>query len=1203
MTAHSSKRGMALLLVLGCLVFVSALTIAFLGTSRVEYASSRSYASGVTLRQLADSCVNLVMIQIKDATKGVSAGKDNLAWASQPGMIRTFDSSGALVKAYKLYSSGSMIETGQFAPAKEASELKGWEQSPAIFTDLNEPSRSYDNGKNQSVHYPILDPRAIDTNSTAGVVSEGGVDQFNISPDAPLTSSQAAPMPVRWLYILQDGQIVVPGGSGKFATVEGASRQNPITARIAFWSDDETCKVNLNTASEGIYWDTPRMTTDFDRSFLAKYQPAQHEWNRYPGHPATVSLSAVLGSFFPLTPLSANTPYFQSSDYEKFKFYYNLTPGISYKNSSGNDTGSQGGTAIAKDMLQMDNDRPYPSVDEMIFGIPNTPKSSTNTRSPSNSRITPAILNSTRFFLTTHSRSPEVNLFNKPRVTIWPIHKINSPIYRTTFDQAVAFCSRIGNYDYFFQRELADSPTNDYNNIARNQQLYSYLQTLMSSNIPGFGGNFKSKYSADSNQILTEIFDYIRCTNLFDESLEGKSMTYPTTKGQFTNKRLTPTDVEAGFGQVAPIRINDTKGFGRFPTVSEPTLLFIRNATKPASGPDDKVQVVLLLKTFNPSQGYCAIRHSLRIKISGLNNLRLNGNALTFPNDGTYWGKKYMASSYNGRLLGGLQDVRAFVDRNYPYYSNPLIVTGAANLQLSQVDDITVKLYVEPNPANATGTSAGNEDYLVQTLKFKFPNTTFPLPTQPPLGYETFIGKRDQSGTYDPTTGAPVAGNGGWYCDAQYSAMIQKNDCIRSLTTPHGDYRLLAGLFDVDNSKFDKATSRYNTAAVAMTGLLRMDKGLRFLKLDGDPFQSDIANGKATLVTSNQNQSDEFRPDVPENAKTFCVRTGDYDTGIGKTMDGPYINKPDEGNIYGQDTGEVPYIDTDFIQQGGGNTYFSPNRIIPSAGMFGSLPTGVKAGVPWQTLLFRPQPDHPGAVSPKDHLILDLFQMPVVEPYAISQPLSSEGKINMNYQIVPFTYIHRSTGMRAALKAEMMTAIKSDGQQMNLYKNNLVKPNNFRFTLNLEEKDGTLRQFKEKFDSGDIFRSASEICDIYLVPSTESWTSDNQALSYWAARKMTGENLRERPYTTIYPKLTTKSNTYQVHFRVQTLKKRKMDKDQSTWKENEDAVTGEYRGSTLIERYIDPNQTDLPDYATDASSKSLDSFYRFNIIYTKSFNP
>ncbi len=36
---------------------------------------------------------------------------------------------------------------------------------------------------------------------------------------------------------------------------------------------------------------------------------------------------------------------------------------------------------------------------------------------------------------------------------------------------------------------------------------------------------------------------------------------------------------------------------------------------------------------------------------------------------------------------------------------------------------------------------------------------------------------------------------------------------------------------------------------------------------------------------------------------------------------------------------------------------------------------------------------------------------------------------------------------------------------------------------------------------------------------------------------VTGDNLREKPYADLYPRLTTKSNTYTVHFRVQNAQK------------------------------------------------------------------
>ena len=68
---------------------------------------------------------------------------------------------------------------------------------------------------------------------------------------------------------------------------------------------------------------------------------------------------------------------------------------------------------------------------------------------------------------------------------------------------------------------------------------------------------------------------------------------------------------------------------------------------------------------------------------------------------------------------------------------------------------------------------------------------------------------------------------------------------------------------------------------------------------------------------------------------------------------------------------------------------------------------------------------HPGFAILRDHLFLDLWTMPVVEPYAISEPFSTAGKVNLNYQIAPFTYITRSTALRAVLKSTRITAIPS----------------------------------------------------------------------------------------------------------------------------------------------------------------------------------
>ena len=156
--------------------------------------------------------------------------------------------------------------------------------------------------------------------------------------------------------------------------------------------------------------------------------------------------------------------------------------------------------------------------------------------------------------------------------------------------------------------------------------------------------------------------------------------------------------------------------------------------------------------------------------------------------------------------------------------------------------------------------------------------------------------------------------------------------------------------------------------------------------------------------------------------------------------------------------------------------------------MFGSIPTGAQRFLPWQTLLFHPGPEdatHPGKASPPDHLLANLFWMPVVEPYAISQPFSTAGKINMSYGIQPFSYIRRDTGMRAVMKATKFMALNATDSMR--YKPNYFgipdssRIPNARYAI---DPDKTLAPFNAKFAAGTVFKSASEICGRNLT-----WTS------------------------------------------------------------------------------------------------------------------
>ena len=126
-----------------------------------------------------------------------------------------------------------------------------------------------------------------------------------------------------------------------------------------------------------------------------------------------------------------------------------------------------------------------------------------------------------------------------------------------------------------------------------------------------------------------------------------------------------------------------------------------------------------------------------------------------------------------------------------------------------------------------------------------------------------------------------------------------------------------------------------------------------------------------------------------------------------------------------------------------------------------------------------------------------------------------------------------------------------------------------------------------------------------MVPEGETLSDMS---NFWSTHQLTGDESRERIYTTLLPRLTTKSNSFTVHVRAQVLQKN-VGTPVTQWVPGRDIVKGEYRGSTAIERYLDPNATTIPDYAALATTNPdkmfttpLDSFYRWRQLQTIDFS-
>lgn len=1227
---------MALILVLSVIVLLTILVVGFMIRAGVERTSSSNYLVTASVQRLSETAVNLVQGQINHATTQSTVAVP-YAWASQPGAIRLFNADGTLKLIYRLYSANTMTTNVATDLANDIPPA-AWAASPALWADLNSPVTATDTASGtQLTSYPILDAR--DPADTTKLITTGNthaMEGFNLTTPPGATTLQPAPMPVRWLYVLQKGEIIAPDAAStstvaKFTTAATKpDKDNPIVGRIAFWTDDESCKLNINTASGGdaTFWDSPHFNYPDDRDSsgkgLALYQPASGEYQRYPGHPATTTLNKV---FLSIDPTLAST-----------SALFNFLPRYTYGGSKEATLSVSTATSIPKK-----SDRLFSSVGELLFDKSRNPNGLTRQQ-----------LETARFFLTTHSRAPEVNLFGKPRISIWP--EPDDTTKRTVTDKLIAFCSTANGFPYYFTRKSNTSSTTDLN-LTRNQSLLSFLDTETSSTVPGFGGDFKTKYGTDQRQIVTEIFDYIRTINLRDSS--SGATPYADTSS-------TATDA-SGTGQVIPT-INSswgTQGIGRFARISEASMLLIGmgrgKTTTPASAaipvdslqtpappsgltpPDNTtdVQGFFLLNFFDPAHGYSRMTPSFTIRVGGLNAFKLEGQDMGMPTSATMYisaspaGSPSSPSWMSVAARSGLLDFRCMmgnrllgtnVTTQFPFYSKMLEIPKVANSTPAGTVTLgAANLTIEVFAGNSTATAD-----LIQTYAINFPSQVMPVPGVEPTGTATHR-RFGVSASPPPVVVPPVPSPAGtWDRVALYNTqdyglymyMVNvttgSSDTVFSMVPDMawGDYRLMS------------VSSVPSTAFVAHPNAGGTGKYLAYgFRTSGGTLLTGATSGKL-VVNANVSVADATsglpaRPDAvsPKVNGAYVGggasgTPGDWDNGVADSPDGPYINKADEGSIFrGVATTSIPYWGNgNFLTTEVGTTFFSPNRQVPSPGIFGSLPTGVLAHKPWQTLLFRPGPTgHPGIATPKDHLWMDLFWMPVAEPYAISEPFSTAGKVNLNYQIVPFTYITRNTALRSVLASEKIAQIPKYKAAYYKAAADQNTGNTARWPIYLSETDGALRQFKEKFAANDIFRSATEICDIYLPPvptddGSFNWASNTAAQNAWYNMgntgyfSMVGDNVREKPYTDIYPRVTTKSNIYTVYYTTQTLKTPST-ASPAQWDEAVGTVSGEYRGSTTLERYIDPNNTSIPDYATDTNAALLDTFYKWRVVNNTQFAP
>lgn len=1190
---------MVLLLVLAGLAIMMLLLVALLEGSAHQISGAENAAERTEERLLADSAVALVMGQIEQATT-----QTGHAWISQPGLLRVYDTTASRrpVKSYKLYSSSQMNDTSGTLGFLAGDLPADWASTPNLYTDLNAPVQA---GLFAGKFYPILDPGAADAVEDVSFDAGHGVE-----------------MPVAWIYEMRDGTL----GPASLGTAA-----NPIVGRLAFWTDDETCKVNINTAGCGTVWETPRAHSTDDVAWSTR-QPVAGDYACYPGHPATTTLETVFG------PDNGGLTAAQ---------LLGLTP----RYPPGAGTPAKG-------------DRLYASLDELCFG---TGLGSTGGRMAN--PLTARQVDVARFVLTAHSDAPETTLLGEPRISIWPLSDSPDDATLTTpTDRAFRAAATVGARNYFFQRHDPLSPSL----LPGDLPLFQELVARGAEELPGYGASFTQKYTGMMwPQLLLEIADFSRCLNAVDPAPAPFVSFAPGSAHNVGRAFVVPLEMNDPPGDPsAPLR-----GLGRCPTFSGLTLVFYvsgfgfkdktyvdydetpdadgrswsTNFDPKATGNrwaqviNERVRAFVVPTTYQPGCAFPEVSDACTLEIDGLDQMKVVVNGETATG-----GFGFPASAVSRPLSDAAQVLPA--DRAWGGNEGPLAWRAAAldagqpngaAYPFAATTPLLVPLSGVSNPASAApwswtiSFSALNltvkisdlQGRLLQSCAVTLPAFTAPIPTVNGE-FDHADGATPATSHADWTTRADALVTPSYYMSLRNRLLatqlsrpmlIQAGDISRGIEA-NTDLRVIAALKNVSSAFFGTHPG-YASQALFAAHNLRFADGISAAFATGNNrLVSDAAYPSATLTatpvpdwrngqTVTYSWSANAACGVPTtlggNSGVVMANgaPGDWDTGLGVAPDGAQINLPDAGTSLEPSSA--------YFSLGGGQigaaTQRTPNAVVPSPVILGSLPAGIDPQNPgaastWRTLLFCPYPAagplHPGAATPPDNLLLDQFWMPVVEPYPISTCLATAGKINLNNQIAPFTYLHRRTAFHALLHDLRIPAIPV--AQAAAYKNGSAGA--IASIWKTVDENATIAEIESRFAVNDnAYLTEGEICGVPLIPAGVTAT-DAALTAYWnnngSAGHLTGDNLRELPYAQLYSRLTTRSNSYTVHVRVQTLRKITTDPRQNLWNEATDRVTGEWRGSYEIERYLDPSTLVAPTAAGQAVGP-----YHFRVVSSRRFAP
>ncbi|MDQ3620963.1 MAG: hypothetical protein M3463_00515 [Verrucomicrobiota bacterium] len=199
-----SRGGAALVITLAVLVLMTIMVVSLNDLMRIERGSARSHVEKTRAEMLAQRGVASVIARLRQVT--ANPGRN---WISQPGQLVAGAASGTP------------------KDLQDPIALSSGSPSPAALSDLSMPA--------------YLKPAELNVSTFDPPTSDGIQPHLISNPTLP-GDGNAVQMPLAWIYVRRDG---LEDLAEQPNTADAA---NPIVGRYAYWTDDESSKVNYNLA-------------------------------------------------------------------------------------------------------------------------------------------------------------------------------------------------------------------------------------------------------------------------------------------------------------------------------------------------------------------------------------------------------------------------------------------------------------------------------------------------------------------------------------------------------------------------------------------------------------------------------------------------------------------------------------------------------------------------------------------------------------------------------------------------------------------------------------------------------------------------------------------------------------------------------------------------------------------------------------------